>query len=170
VLCEVPQTVLDNMPYGRPADPTQAQFSVTFALGAALVFGNVAPDHLDADTLHGPRLTAAMDLVAVRVATDGAAALALAACQEGAMVTAWDGDGRSVSRTVRVPTGMPQRPLSGAQLQKKFFACVVPALGRPAAHSLCERVLHLEALTDVRQLMGARRAPHPEPMTEDLQT
>jgi len=170
VLCEVPQTVLDNMPYGRPADPTQAQFSVTFALGAALVFGNVAPDHLDADTLHGPRLTAAMDLVAVRVATDGAAALALAACQEGAMVTAWDGDGRSVSRTVRVPTGMPQRPLSDAQLQKKFLACVVPALGRPAAHSLCERVLHLEALTDVRQLMGARRVPHPEPMTEDLQT
>ena len=170
VLCEVPQTVLDNMPYGRPADPTQAQFSVTFALGAVLVFGNVAPDHLDADALHDPRLTAAMDRVAVCAANKGAAALALAACQEGAVVTAWDADGRSVSRTVRVPTGMPQRPLGDAQLQNKFLACVESALGRPAAHALCERVLHLEALPDIRQLMGARRARHPEPITEDLQT
>lgn len=170
VLCEVPQTVLDNMPYGRPADPTQAQFSVTFALGAALAFGNVAPSHLDADSLHDLRLTGAMERVVVRVATEGAAGLALASCQEGAVVTAWDREGRSVSRTVRVPTGMPQRPLSDAQLQKKFFACAVPALSRPAAHALCERALHLEALPDIRQLMGTKAALHFEPLTENLQT
>ena len=170
VLCEVPQTVLDNMPYGRPADPTQAQFSVTFALGAALEFGNITPGHLNADTLRDLRLNAAMDRVAVRVATDGAAALALANCHEGAVVTAWDRDGNSVSRTVRVPTGMPQRPMSATQLQNKFMACVVPALGKPAASSLCERVLYLETLRDIRQLMDKDAALLHEPLTEDIQT
>jgi len=170
VLCEVPPAVLDNMPYGRPADPAQAQFSVTFALGAAWAFGTVAPEHLDARTLHHARLAAAMDRIVVRVATQGKAALALADCQEGAVVTAWAGDGHSVSRTVRVPTGMPQRPLSDAQLQNKFFACVVPAMGRAAAQALCERALHLDALPDIRQLMGPVAARHFEPEAEDNQT
>ncbi len=85
-------------------------------------------------------------------------------------MTAWHSDGRSVSRTVRVPTGMPQRPLSDVQLRQKFFACAVPVLGLPAARSLCERVLHIEALTDIRQLMEVAGVLHPEPMTEDLQT
>ena len=136
VLCEVPQAVLDNMPYGRPAEPAQAQFSLTFALGAALAFATIAPDHLHATTLRDPRLAAAMDLVTIRVATDGMAAQALSACQEGAVVTAWDEAGRSLSRSVRVATGMPQRPLSESQLEAKFLACVVPALGRSAARAL----------------------------------
>lgn len=169
VLCEVPQAVMDNMPFGRPADPTQAQFSLTFALGAALVFGSVAPEHLHAATLCDPRLVAAMDRVTIRVATDGMAAQALEACHEGAVVTAYDAAGRSVSRTVRVATGMPQRPLSETQLEAKFLACVVPALGRSAARAVADRIKHLDALPDIRQLMDGRAPAQPEKAQEELQ-
>ena len=85
------------------------------------------------------------------------------------MVTAWDEAGRSVSRTVRVPTGMPQRPLSDQQLEAKFLACVVPAIGRSAAHALCQRVKHLASLPDIAQLIGARPAAHPKAMKKELQ-
>lgn len=170
VLCEVPQAVLDNMPYGRPADPTQAQFSLTFALGAALAFATVAPEHLRATTLRDPRLLAAMDLLTIRVATDGMAAQALAGCQEGAVVTACDETGCSVSRTVRLPTGMPQRPLSEPQLEAKFLACVVPALGGSVARALMERVKEIDTLPDIRRLMHGRAATQPEHKREELQS
>ena len=169
VLCEVPQAVLDNMPYGKPAEPTQAQFSLTFALGAALAFATIAPEHLHATTLRDPGLAAAMDLVTIRVATDGMAAQALASCHEGAVVTACDEAGRSVTRTVRVATGMPQRPLSESQLEAKFLACVVPALGWSAARALFERVKHLDTLPDIRQLMDGQAAEQPEYIKEELQ-
>ena len=169
VLCEVPQAVLDNMPYGRPTEPTQAQFSLTFALGAVLAFATIAPEHLHAMTLRDPRLAAAMDLVTVRVAADGTAGQALADCHEGAVVTAYDEAGRSVTHTVRVATGMPQRPLKESQLEAKFLACVVPALGQSAARALSRRVRHLYTLPDIRQLMDWRAEAQPETMKEELQ-
>lgn len=169
VLCEVPQAVLNNMPYGRPDDTTQAQFSLTFALAAALAFGTVAPEHLQATMLRDPRLVAAMDLLTIRAATNGMAARELAGCQEGAVVTAYDESGHSVSRTVRVPTGTPQRPMSEEQLEGKFLACVVPAIGSSAAGALLRNIKHLDTMPDIRKLMNGLAAIRPEHTIEGMQ-
>lgn len=103
-----------------------------------------------------------MDLVTIRVATADMAEQALADCHEGAVVTACDEADRSVTATVRVATGMPQRPLSESQLEAKFLACAVPALGRSAARALFEHVRHLDTLQYIKQLMDGRAAAQPE--------
>ena len=153
VLCEVPAGIIDNMPYGRPANPTEAQFSLTFALGAVLAFGGIAPAHLMAATLVDARLAAAMDRIEIRVAS-GDAAMQLAGAGEGAIVTAHASDGRHITRIVRVPTGMPQRPISDAQLEAKFRACVDPVICVEAAAALLARIAGLHELADIRTLFG----------------
>ena len=151
VRCEVPAAVLDNMPFGSPKNATEAQFSVPFALGAVLAFGSLVPSQLDAATMADPRLAAALSSIEVRVAT-GAGALALEGCSEGAVVTVTTNDGRSVCGTVRLPAGMPQRPLSDEMLESKFYACANPVLGTVAARTLRRRIADLPQLTHIRSL------------------
>lgn len=152
VVCEVQAGILDNMPYGRPATPTEAQFSLTFALGAALAFGGLTPPHLTAAMLTDARLAEAMARVEIRVAT-GDAATALDGATEGAVVNLEDADGQRITRVVRVPIGMPDRPISDAQLAAKFRGCVEPVIGAAAASPLLARVLGIASLAQIRDLM-----------------
>ena len=154
VRCEVPAEVLDNMPFAAPTSTTEAQFSVPFSLGAVLAFGSLAPSHLAAATIGDPRLAVALGKIEVSVAS-GAAALALDGCSEAAVVTVTAVDGRSISSTVRVPTGMPQRPLSDERLESKFYTCADPVIGKPAAIALRRRIADLPALPRVRSLYDA---------------
>lgn len=154
-ICEVPAGIIDNMPYGRPNNPTEAQFSLPFALGAALAFGGVAPSHLTAASLADPRLAAAIDRIEVRVAA-GEAATALAGAGAGAVVTVEAGDGRRISRTVRVPTGMPEQPISDGQLEVKFRTCADPVIGAAGAAALLERIRGLDRLAEIEQFFGGR--------------
>ena len=154
VLCEVSAVVLDNMPFGPPQNATEAQFSLPFALGSVLAFGALLPSHLNAGSIADPRLVAALLQVEVRLAS-GSALKALQGCAEGAVLTLTGLSGGIVSRTVRVPSGMPQRPLSDTQLTVKFHACVDPVLGAVGASGLRLRLEELPALTGVRTLYGA---------------
>lgn len=157
-LCEVPAVVLDNMPFGSPQNATEAQFSLPFALATVLVSGVLVPSHVDAAWIADPRLVTAMAQVEVRIAS-GAATLALQGCAEGAVLALTGLSGRTVLRTVRVPSGMPQRPLSDAQLTAKFHACVDPVLGTIAATGLRHRLEDLPALARVRSLYNAMPIP-----------
>ncbi len=153
VLCEVPAVVLDNMPFGPPRNATEAQFSLPFALGAVLAFGALLPSHLNAGSISDPRLVAALTQVDVRLPS-GTALRALQGCAEGAVLTVTGLSGRVVSRTVHVPSGMPQRPLSDMQLLVKFHACVDPVLGPVGARELRQRLEELPTLAGVRTLYG----------------
>ena len=152
-LCEVPAVVLDNMPFGPPQNATEAQFSLPFALGAVLAFGALLPAHLNAATLADTRFVAALARVAVQLPS-GASVQALEGCAEGAVLTVTGLSGRVVSRTIRVPSGMPQRPLTDTQLVVKFHACVDPVLGAARASGLRQRLQELPALAGVRNLYG----------------
>ena len=154
VLCEAPAVVLDNMPFGPPQNATEAQFSLPFAMAAVLAFGALLPSHLNAASLADPRLIAALTRVAVQLPS-GASVQALEGCAEGAVLTVTGLSGRVVSRTVRVPSGMPERPLSDTQLAVKFHACVDPVLGAVGASGLRLRLEELPALAGVRNLYGA---------------
>jgi 2-methylcitrate dehydratase PrpD len=154
-VCEVPAGVVDNMPYGHPANPTEAQFSLPFALGAGLAFGGLAPSHLTAATLADSRLTAAIGRIEVRVAA-GEAAAALAGAREGAVVTVEADDGRRISRIVRVPTGMPGRPISDGGLEAKFRACANSVIGADRAAHLLERIRGLDRSAEIGQLFSGQ--------------
>ena len=153
VLCEVPAVVLDNMPFGPPQNATEAQFSLPFALGAVLAFGALLPSHLNAATLADTRFVAALARVAVQLPS-GASVQALEGCAEGAVLTVTGLSGRVVTRTIRIPSGMPQRPLTDTQLVVKFHACVDPVLGAAGASGLRQRLQELPALAGVRNLYG----------------
>ena len=157
-LCEVPAEALDNMPFGPPKNATEAQFSLPFALAAVLAFGALLPSHLNAASIADPRLVEALGRVDVRVAS-AATAQALHGCAEGAAVQLTGASGRTVSRVVRVPSGMPHRPLSDTQLATKFHACADPVLGAVGASGLRQRLQELPALAQVRTLYGALPSP-----------
>ena len=62
-------------------------------------------------------------------------------------------DGREFTREARDFPGMPGRPLSAAELERKFVA-LTAAAGRDAAHVLYGRLRQMETEGDVAQLFG----------------
>jgi len=63
-------------------------------------------------------------------------------------------DGREFTRETRDFPGMPSRPLSDDELERKF-AALTAAAGRDAAHVQYARLRQLETESDVAQLFGS---------------
>lgn len=151
VVCYVPELVLISLRFPRPATSTEAQFSMTFAVGSALAFGRLTPAELTPATLADPRLAAAMVRVEMRPATElpvGSIALG----PEGAKVVLSLHDGRTLERVAPFATGTPERPMPDAQLDDKFFRCAVPAIGHEAADRMLARLRRLESVDDLGRL------------------
>ncbi|MBM3571895.1 MAG: MmgE/PrpD family protein [Alphaproteobacteria bacterium] len=153
VRCEVAAEIIDNMPYSQPANPTEAQFSLSFAPSTASAFGALTPKHLTTATIADPRRMAIAKLIDTRVAA-GDAVLALAGSREGAVITVASAQGRRVTKTFRVPTGMPDRPISTAGLQAKFHAYAAPTLGSSASAALLGRIQGIERLARITGLFS----------------
>ncbi len=130
----------------RPSHIVEAQFSLPFLVGLALLHGRVG--------------------IAEVAAVDAPAPLALAALMRGtsvdgkprdwATLTVRTRDGRSATRETTAPLGAPDRPLTEAQRAAKFADCAANA-ARPPEAALVDRTLHrlgtLETLPDAAELV-----------------
>lgn len=119
--CEGTRLVVDSLPYRAPLDAQQAQFSMQFALACAARYGDVSLQHLDASVIGEPQLRELMERVVLVPA--GAPFEDEAAHPEAARVRITFTDGTMQLRTVLAASGMPQRPMGGADLAGKFLAC-----------------------------------------------
>lgn len=155
VVCDVGPVVTANLVYNDPQTPQQAQFSLPFAIGCMLVYGDVSLAQLDPAVVKDPAVRSAMKRVGM-VTTDRWAAGSEAARKypEGAHVTVTSSDGRSFEHFNGMARGTTARPLSESEIAGKFMDCASPALGHAKADRLIGQFRVLETLPSVRSLFG----------------
>jgi 2-methylcitrate dehydratase PrpD len=143
--CAVTPLVFISLTYDRPTSVSEAQFSLTYAIGCALLDGAFGVEHLSAPTYGEPRMAALMSKVRM---TQGDALEATdegrRSNPEGARVTLHLKDGRTFERYNGAATGMPQKPMSDGALDAKFLACAGAALDPAAAERLLQSLRALD--------------------------
>jgi 2-methylcitrate dehydratase PrpD len=145
------QAAVDTVPYDRPASGLEAKFSVPYVVASAIARDRVGPAAFADDALdHGPT-----EAVSDRVAFEADPSLPYGS--HAATVTVRLADGASHERHEPEPPGTPETPLSGAELRRKFDACVGRALSDEGAETLYRR---LDSLRDrpVCDLLAPLRA------------
>ncbi len=156
VICEAPELVTISLVYDTPANVREAQFSMPFAVACIMEFGTLGLDHLSDTTLANPRIKSHMQRVSLQVPeyllNDPNVPKR---CPEGAGITLITTRGQHYRDFLERPTGMPGNPISTDALTSKFLACLAHnCVDENLAQTLAGRLLSLEQITDVRQLLA----------------
>ena len=133
-----------------PKTGLEAKFSIEFALACSLVARQVGLQQLTDEFAQQPDVVAAMTQVRTATTTERGAGLPFAAADEVAIVL------RSGKELKGAPVsharGSWQRPLSEAELGRKFLDCTSGALGPNHATSLFKALMGLEHVASIRDL------------------
>jgi 2-methylcitrate dehydratase PrpD len=147
---KVHSLVLELTGKTAPRTGLEAKFSVYHACAAGIIFGEVG-EHAFTD-----EVVARADLIALR---DRIKARADDAIDEAAAdVTITCKDGRKLHVMVEHAIGSVERPMSDADLQRKFHGLVDPVLGSARAGRVIEQCATLAGAADVRALTALASA------------
>jgi 2-methylcitrate dehydratase PrpD len=124
VRCEVPHLVKISLIHDRPVVASQAQFSMPFAVGCMLAFGQLGPEQISDATLENSVLQDAMAKVEMVEADDLNGPDFQPHFPESARVTLSMAGGDEFSGFLGAATGMPSNPMSDDELSEKFKNCV----------------------------------------------
>ncbi|MBC8462307.1 MAG: MmgE/PrpD family protein [Deltaproteobacteria bacterium] len=156
VICEVPPLVAASLIYPNPANVTQAQFSMQFALGCILAYGQLRVAQLCEDVLNDTVLKKEMQKVEM-IKND-----ALSASEhdrknypEGAIVTVITGSGEEIRVFNGAATGMPIKPMSDGQLNNKFISFAETQLTSEHSWKLLKRLRSIETVASINDLFGS---------------
>jgi len=152
VICEVPPLVKISLVYDQPDTIRQAQFSMPFAVGCMLAFGEIKLTHLTEDVLANPELQQQMKKVVMQVPeylkTDDSVQQR---CPEGAGITITTRSGLQFNDFLNRPTGMPGNPASTQALLDKFQDCLLHGGKKPAVvKSVADEILKIEECSNIR--------------------
>lgn len=152
IICDVPPIVMQNLIHDAPTQRQQAQFSMPFAMAATCLLEEITLDSLNGATLNRDDLQQLMRRVQM-ISSERWQPDLLVSAPEGAWVTVICSDGASTERFCAMPLGSTLNPLSPAQLHGKFLQCAAPVIGTDQAHALLDRLVHLDELPRVRNLL-----------------
>ncbi len=134
----------------RPKNDYDAKFSIPYAVASGLARGRLGLAELLPAALVEPRIEALMDKVEYVVD----AASTFPKHYSGEVVVTLD-DGRTLSHRVAVNRGNPDRPLSNAEIEAKYFENCALTLSGGAARRIRDLVLGLESAADAAQFETA---------------
>jgi 2-methylcitrate dehydratase PrpD len=127
----------------RPANGYDAQFSIPFAVAAALRRGRFTLAELEPDALKDPEILALADRVAYEI--DPAAIFPRHYSGELVVTTH---NGRTLRHREAINRGNGERPLSEAAIVEKFEANAVRVIARERARQIAALLLSLEEQPD----------------------
>ena len=154
VACEVPPLVDISLVYHRPKTIREAQFSMQYAVGCILAYGDIKLGHLTEGVLAETELQQQMQKVTIRVPQylqdDDTVHQR---CPEGAGVIITTGSQEQFSDFLERPTGMPGNPISTQALVGKFEDCLEHG-GKSSelAISMAAELLEIDACPNIRLL------------------
>jgi len=156
VACEVPPLVNISLVYHDPESIRQAQFSMQYAIGCILAYGDIKLEHLTEEVLAQPELRQQMQKVTMHVPEyleiDDTVHQR---CPEGAGVTVTTRSQEQFSDFLDRPTGMPGNPVSTPMLVGKFRDCLVHGgNSEELASSIADELLKIDDCEDIRLLLG----------------
>jgi len=142
-----PVTVMANY---RPASIWEAQYSIPFAVGAALVDGEVGPGQIAGERLANGATLSQADKVKLVVDPE---VNELWPGILGAKIKIKVKDGRKFETFKRYPKGEPQNPLSEQELSSKFMRLARGVVGPNKAEDIARCLSNLEGLAAVNELV-----------------
>jgi 2-methylcitrate dehydratase PrpD len=159
VACEVPPLVDISLVYHDPKSIREAQFSMQYAIGCILAYGDIKLEHLTEEVLADPGLQQQMQKVTLQVPPhlqdDDTVHQR---CPEGAGVTITTRSRELYSDFLDRPTGMPGNPISTQALVAKFRDCLEHGgKSNNLAKSMATELLVIDECPDVR-LIGEKLA------------
>lgn len=154
VVVEVPPLVDISLVYHNPKSIRQAQFSMQYAIGCILAYGDIKLEHLTEEVLMQPELQKQMLKVTMRVPeyleSDDTVH---ERCPEGAGVTLTTSSKDQFGDFLDRPTGMPGNPVSTTALVNKFRDCLIHGgKSDELASSIADRLLAIDECADIRLL------------------
>jgi 2-methylcitrate dehydratase PrpD len=152
VACEIPPLVDISLVYHQPKTIREAQFSMQYAVGCILAYGDIKLDHLTEDVLAGTELQQQMQKVTMQVPQSLQDDDTVhQRCPEGAGVTITTGSQEQFSDFLERPTGMPGNPVSTEALVGKFEDCLEHGgKSNALAKSIADELLGIEQCPDIR--------------------
>ncbi len=158
VTCRVAPLVAENLRYPNPTNLTEAQFSLPFAIGCLLAYGECGVRQLKDDVLNAPELRAEMAKVSMLRADDIMEADDAGRYPEAAAISVELHDGRRIDHRVLAARGMPSDPLSDVQLRDKFMGCAAELIPSTMAVSIYDSLGQLSRGGYARELFADLRA------------
>jgi len=151
IVCNIDPGVFGILIYDRPRTPAEAKFSLTFALAAAAVYGQVGISEFDDATLASPAMQEMMDRVeAVHDADLPRGPSGISVASRVALVLR---DGRRLEAFCKALPGSADNPLSDAALLAKFRACTGSLLSEAQAGHLFNLLLSSGSCPDFSELV-----------------
>lgn len=155
VVCDVGPVVTANLVHSRPRTPQEGQFSLPFAIGSMLAYGDVTLVHLDSAVLDDQALQEAMGRVAMITTARWNDLETARRYPEGAHVTVVARDGRTFKRFNGMARGTTKRPLSAAEIADKFRRCAIEVVGEAETQRLLAQLRVVESLPTVKSLFAS---------------
>jgi 2-methylcitrate dehydratase PrpD len=132
-----------------PATTDEAQYSLPYAVAAALVFDRVSADEVDAAALRDPRIDRLLGAIVLEQDDDFSRRFP---AERWARVRIALADGRKLSSPPARARGNPENPLSDDELVDKYGALATPVLGEARTTRIEARVASI--VTDASALRG----------------
>lgn len=127
----------------RPQNVVDGQFSVHYLGAVAALHGNMGWE--DYRYIGDPEIAALSDRITATL-DPGMAGL-------GTRIVVRRRDGSRLEREIPIPKGEPENPMTRDEVRAKFMD-----LAGERAAALAERILAIESVTDVREVVGSLRA------------
>ena len=154
VRCDVPHLVKISLVHEQPTTAAQAQFSMPFAIGCILAFGELGPAQISMDALASQPLQEAMGKVVMVVDAELDGSKFQPQFPECARVTLTMNDGQRFTHFIGAATGMPGNPLSDEALKDKLMTCTAYAgWSDKMANDLFKKLQNIDELSSMRALM-----------------
>ncbi len=155
VLCEVPKLVEISLVHHRPETPAQAQFSMPFAVGCVLAFGELGPEQISQNIFADTAFQTAMEKVKMVEAEDLNGPDYQPRYPECARITIEMDDGTRVTDFLGAPTGMPENPMSDEEIADKFRKCTAFAgWSDERSEAVLTGLWDIESIENVTVLIG----------------
>jgi 2-methylcitrate dehydratase PrpD len=134
-----------------PATAVSAQFSLPYALAAALVRGKLSAEEFTDEAIRDPEVLAVMQRVTTRHDPELTQRTKLASSP--GKVTLRLKDGREYTEEVLYPKGHPANPMTDEESGRKFFSLASSILPRGQCDKVYELVMGLEEVGDLSALV-----------------
>jgi 2-methylcitrate dehydratase PrpD len=153
----LPEFMIANLRYQKPATPTEARFSMNYCAAVALVHGTPRMSHFAEAALTDPHIARLLPLVRMHVREILPEAAALP----------WGGDclaritfvdGNAIEQITMYPKGCQQNPLTPAQQRSKFIDCAHGKAGGMDAAVLFDKLSNFSRLGSLQEVRMALRA------------